>query len=248
MPSCSCSTTTTNELQQQREEEVGHREAEVRERRGRVVEHRVLPHRAHHADEQRRASPTAPPRCRRAGASSRWLRPPCRRPAARCGTTRPSRPARSRRASRTYCCGTRLVEVVLVLEVARSSAARPPACAGVGAADHRAPRRAANTTIVAQDDDRNRDQQPPHDERDHRTRVLAEERVAARPRQPAPRADALLRPRSSDPVLDVPGEAVLRSGCPDTPVMVSRYPSWVGFWNSGITVTSFVASCWSTWL
>ena len=41
------------QLQQEREEEVGHREAEVRERRRRVVEQRVLAHRADHADEER---------------------------------------------------------------------------------------------------------------------------------------------------------------------------------------------------
>ena len=149
MPSCSCSTTPRDELQQQREEEVGHREAEVRERRGRVVERRVLAHRAHDADEQRQRSPTAPPRCRRAATSSTSPRRPCRRPGGRCGTSRPSRPARSRRASRTYCCGPRLVEVVLV---ARGSAIvcceTPGRCRNSRSGSPRA-ETSTNTTIVA---------------------------------------------------------------------------------------------------
>ena len=96
---------TTNELQQEREEEVGHREPEVGERRGRVVEHRVLPHRAHHADEQSQHH-----REHHRGADEQE-RVPGRlthhvgHRAVACGTSRPSRPARSRPASRGTAAG-----------------------------------------------------------------------------------------------------------------------------------------------
>ena len=96
-----------------------------------VVEHRVLADRAHHADRTGRASPTARARCPRAGTSSRWLRPPCRRPAAAVRNdvapvaldevAEPAaRTARGRDSSRWYWC-SRLRDRLL-----RDA----PACAG----------------------------------------------------------------------------------------------------------------------
>ena len=136
------------ELQQQREEEVGHREAEVRERRGRVVEQRVLPNGAHDADDQgehhrehqgRPDQEQGVPGGFAHHVDDRTLGPERLAPVALHEVAQPAPVLRR----------TGLVEVVLVLQVAqrllRDARTEPSA----PAADRHAPTRAANTTIVA---------------------------------------------------------------------------------------------------
>ena len=228
------------ELQQQREEEVGHREAEVRERRRRVVEHRVLADRAHDADDQRRASPRAPARCPTSSkvfqvasptmsATGRWVRNDVA-PVALHEVAQPVHVLR----------GTRLVEVVLVLEVAQRLLRDAAAGAAARAAGRHAPtpartprssRGATTTSAVSRRRTTKREHREFLAERSGATAAIA------------PDGRSAVKVQSS--MFQVKPSWV---GLSTTPLMVLRYPSWVGFWNSGITVTSLVASCWSAWL
>ena len=158
-----------DELQQEREEEVGHREAEVGPAGREVVEGRVLADGTHHPDEQpeRRGEDDG-----RADQQERVPRRVAHHVRHRSIGAERGAPISRREVAEPehVLLGNRLVEVVLVLEVddrlLRDRRLVPDLSEGVTTRrdqeeDHQ--RR--------QYDDRNRDQQPPYDVRAHRAPV-----------------------------------------------------------------------------
>ena len=159
------------ELQQQREEEVGHRETEVRERRGRVVEQRVLPNRAHDADDQgedhrehqcRPDQEQGVPGGFAHHVDDRTLGPERLAPVALHEVAQPAPVLRR----------TGLVEVVLVLQVAqrllRDARTEPQLPQRIAACGHQ-----RKHDDGREEDDDQRGQEAPDDEREHR-KFLAE--------------------------------------------------------------------------